>query len=190
MLKNNDRAPYISLLYVTATALVALAACSSSSSTSTSAPATSTVVSTSTSPTVSPTVVTTTTSPSVAGQFTNLPDGSKVAFQQPVTGIVRSIPPGTYAWIVVYPIKAPAYWPQPGPLHLDQAGGFRTSVYCGASATQNVGEKFIVRLVIAPAAASASFRAFLGPPAPSQGMPALPDGVQTLTTVTVTRIEG
>jgi hypothetical protein len=193
MLKNNDRRPYLSVLCVTA-ATVALAACSSSSPKSTVPPASSTVATTSTSspslppssPPSSPTVITS-TSPSVTGQFTGLPDGSKVAFQQPVSGVVRGLPPGTDAWIVVYPVLAPAFWPQPGPLQLDSAGGFRTSVYFGASATQNIGEQFITRLVIASPAASARFRAFLGPPASSQGLPALPPGVQTLATVTVTR---
>jgi hypothetical protein len=186
MLKNNDRAPYLSALCVTAAAM-ALAACSSSSPTVTvTVPASSTVATTSTSPPSSPTV-TTSTSPAVTGQFTGLPDGSKVAFQQPVSGAVRGLPSGTDAWIVVYPVLAPAYWPQPGPLQLDSAGHFAATVYFGASATQNIGEQFITRLVIASPAASARFRAFLGPPAPSQGLPALPPGVQTLATVTVTR---
>jgi hypothetical protein len=125
----------------------------------------------------------------VAGQFTGLPDGGKVVWQPQVSGVVRSLPPGTDAWIVVYPELAPAYWPQPGPLQLDSAGGFRTSVYIGASATQDLGEKSIVRLVTASQTTSARFRAFLGLPAPSQGLPALPSGVQTLATLTVTRIE-
>jgi len=183
MLKNNDRKPHLSVLCVTAA--VALAACSSSGSPSTSAPASSTVGTTSASPPTSPTV-TTSTFPSVTGQLTGLPDGSKVAFQQPVSGVVRGLPPGTDAWIVVYPVAAPAYWPQPGPLQLDSAGGFRTSVYFGASPLQNVGEQFITRLLIASPAASARFRAFLGQPA-SLGLAALPPGVQTLATVTVTR---
>jgi len=126
----------------------------------------------------------------VAGQFTGLPDGSRVVWQPQVSGVIRSLRSGTDAWIVVYPELAPGYWPQPGPLQLDSAGGFRTSVYIGASATQNIDEKFIVRLVITSPAASARFRAFLGPPPPSQGLPALPPGVHTLATITVTRIAG
>ena len=184
MLKNNDRKPYLSVLCVTAAA-VALAACTSSGSTSTSAPASSTVGTTSASPPTSPTV-TTSTAPSVTGQFTGLPDGSKVAFQQLVSGVVRGLPSGTDAWIVVYPVLAPAYWPQPGPLLLDSAGGFRTLVYFGASQLQDIGEQFITRLVIASPAASAYFRAFVAS-AQSQGLPALPSGAQTLATVTVTR---
>lgn len=181
MLKSNDRAPYISVLCVTAAA-VALAACGSSSSTSTPSPPVSTIANTSTPHSTS-------TSPRVAGEFTGLPDGSKVVWQPQVSGVVRNLPPGTDAWIVLYSELAPAYWPQPGPLQLDSAGGFATSVYIGASATQNIGEKFIVRLVIASSAASARFRAFVAS-SPSMGLSALPPGVQTLATVTVTRIEG
>lgn len=171
-------------------AAVVLAACGSSNSTSTSFPLPSTIVATSASHSTPPTVVSTKTPPPVVGRFTGLLDGGKVGWQPQVSGVVRSLPQGTDAWIVVYPELAPAYWPQPGPLQLDSAGGFRTSVYIGASPTQNLGEKFIVRLVIASQAASARFRAFLGPPAPNQGLPTLPPGVQTLATVTVTRIEG
>ena len=187
MLKSNDRAPYISVLCVAAAA-VALAACGSSSSTSTPSPPPSTIATTSTPQSTAPTGATS-TSPRVAGQFTGLPDGSKVVWQPQVSGVVRNLPPGTDAWIVVYSELAPAYWPQPGPLQLDSAGGFATSVYIGASATQNIGGKFVVRLVIAPSAASARFRVFVAS-SPSMGLPALPPGVQTLATVTVTRIEG
>jgi hypothetical protein len=201
MPKNNKRAPYISALCVTAA--VALAACTSASSTTTPSAPPSTTVTTSapqsTAPTAvtasgqpftEPTVVSTSTPSPVSGQFTGLPDGSKVDWQPQISGTVRGLPPGTDAWIVVYPELAPAYWPQPGPLQLDSADGFRTSVYIGAGATQNIGEKFIVRLVITAPAASARFRAFLGPPPQSQGLSTLPPGVQTLATITVTRIEG
>jgi hypothetical protein len=123
----------------------------------------------------------------LTGQFTNLPDGSKVAHLQPVSGVITGLPPGTNAWIIVYPISAPAHWPQPGPLPLDPAGGFRTSVYFGASTKQHTGEAFVVRLVIASPTASDLFRAFLSPPGAGQGLSALPEGVQTITTVTVTR---
>lgn len=200
MPKNNKRAPHIAALCITAA--VALAACTSASSTSTPSPppsttitasappSTATAVTTSAPPSTVRPVVSTSTPPPVSGHFTGLPDGSKVVWQPQISGAVRSLPPGTDAWIVVYPELAPAYWPQPGPLQLDSTGGFRTSVYIGASATQNIGEKFIVRLVITDRAASARFRAFLGPPPQSQGISTLPPGVQTLATTTVTRIEG
>lgn len=197
MPKNSRRASYLSALCVTAA--VALAACTSASSTNASSPPPSTTVTADAPASTAPTVVTTSALPStaptgapppVSGQFRGLPDGSKVVWQPQISGAIRSLPPSTDAWIVVYPELAPAYWPQPGPLQLDSAGGFRTSVYIGAGATQNIGEKFIVRLVITAPAASARFRAFLGPPPQSQGLSTLPLGVRTLATITVTRIEG
>jgi hypothetical protein len=185
---SNKRARCLSVLSVAAAAVM-LAACNSHSSTGTPSLPPSIIVTTSAPQSIAPAAVNS-TPPPVTGQFTGLPDGDKVVWQPQVSGVVRSLPPGTDAWIVIYPELAPAYWPQTGPLPLDSAGGFRTSVYIGASATQGLGERFIVRLVIASEAASARFRAFLGPPAPSQGLPTLPPGVQTLATVTVIRIEG
>lgn len=192
MPKYSDRARYISVLSVTAAAVVALAACGSGGSTSTPAPASSTVVTTSTPPPTSPTVTTTTgpppTSPSLAGQLTGPRDGSKVAYHQQVSGVVTGLPPGADAWIVVYPENAPAWWPQGGPLQLDTTGGFLTSVYFGESDTQNIGDYFVLKLVIATSAASARFRAFLAQqPFPNQGLSQLPAGVQSLVTITVTR---
>ena len=186
MPRKNDRAPYVSVLCVAATAIVALAACSCGSSTSSSAPSSSVTTTTQPGSTVTSTTPPPAPTVAVAGQFTNLPDRSKVAYQQMVKGTVRNLPPHTCAWIVVYPDSAPAYWPQM-PLQLDTEGGFRTSVYFGPSATQASGGTFIVYLVVAPQAACDRFRAFPGPPNPTQGMPAMPDGVQTLATVTVTR---
>ncbi len=175
MPKNNKRAPYISVLCVTA-AVTALAACGHSGTTSTSPP-----------PPPPSTTVTPPTSAPATGQLTGLRDGSKVAYQQQMSGVVTGLPSGNDAWIVVTPVLAPTYWPQPGPLQLDSKGSFRTSIYFGASTTQNIGENFIVRLVVAPPAASARFRDFLAQPSPSQGLPTLPPGVHTLTQVTVTR---
>jgi hypothetical protein len=120
------------------------------------------------------------------GQITSPRDGSKVDFQQVMSGIVSGLPPGTDAWIVVYPVSAAAYWPQPGPLLLDPTGGFRTSAYFGANQAPASGETFIAYLVIAPQAASQRFRTFVAQP-PQNGLPTLPSGVQTLAKITVTR---
>ena len=181
MPKNNNRAPYISVLCVTAAAAVlALAACGHGGTTSTSPPP-------SPSSPPRPNPVNSHTSPTLWGQLTGLRDGSKVPYQQQVSGVVTGLPSGNELWIVVTPVAAPTYWPQQGPLQLDSKGGFRTSVYFGGSGTQNTGENFIVRLVAAPPAASARFQAFLAQSSPSQGLLTLPPGIETLTQVTVTR---
>lgn len=187
MPRNNNRARNISVLSITAVAVMALAACGAGGITKTSASSPSTVVTTSPSESTSTSDVTTSGAPSLAGQLTSPRDGSKVDYQQEVRGVVTGLPPGTDAWIVVYPNSAPAYWPQLGPLSLDSAGRFRTSAYIGASVAQGSGETFVVYLVIASTAASERFRAFLGPPDPNQGMSALPSGVKILESITVTR---
>jgi hypothetical protein len=138
------------------------------------------------SPSPSPRAVTTIPSPSAAGQLTGLRDGSKVAFNQPVNGVVTGLPRRDDAWVVIEPVSAPAFWPQPGPLALLPTGAFRASVYFGASAAQDARDQFIVLLVAAPPAASSRFQAFVASN-PSQGIPRLPPGLLTLSQVTVTR---
>lgn len=170
-----DRASCVSALSATAALVVALAACSavggSNSTPSTAAASTE------------PSSAVTGGPP--AGQFTDLRDGAKVTRQQPVSGVATGIPSGDKAWIVIYPVLAPAYWPQKGPLLLDSAGGFRATAVFGSTATQNIGEHFVVRLVITSAAATARFRSFLADP--SHGLSKLPAGARTLTRVTVIR---
>jgi len=122
----------------------------------------------------------------VAGRLTGLRDGSTVAFNQLVSGVVTGLAPNTEAWIVVEPVSAPAFWPQPGPLALGPTGAFRTSVYFGASAAQNIGDQFIVLLVVADHAANSLFQSFVISN-PSMGMSRLPSRLPTLAQVTVTR---
>ena len=122
--------------------------------------------------------------PEPTGQLAGPPNGSKVSHQELVTGVVRDLQPGTQAWIVVWPALEGAYWPQ-GEFPMDKSGGFRSVAYFGQSAAKNVGEQFILLLVVADPTASAQFRAFLK--APYRGMRDLPRGAQTLDQRTVVR---
>jgi hypothetical protein len=122
-----------------------------------------------------------------AGRLTGLPAGRTVVWQQAVSGLVTGLSRGDQAWIVICPSLAPTYWPQQGPLQLSPAGGFQVAAYFGASARQDSGERFSLRLVLAPPAASAQFEAFQAHPAHRQGMLKLPAGVRTLDQVTVIR---
>jgi hypothetical protein len=125
--------------------------------------------------------------PPAAGRLTGPQRGRTVAWQQSVSGVVTGLSAGDQAWVVIYPALAPGYWPQQGPLQLSQAGDFRVTAYFGASARQDSGEHFILRLVLAPPAASARIRAFQIQPTHQHGMLKLPAGVRTLAQVTVIR---
>jgi hypothetical protein len=122
-----------------------------------------------------------------AGRLTGPQHGRAVAWQQAVSGVVTGLSAGDRAWIVVDPSLASSYWPQPGPLRLSPAGDFRDTAYFGKSASQDSGERFSVRLVLATPAASARLRAFQIQPAHRRGMLELPAGVRTLAQVTVVR---
>jgi hypothetical protein len=122
-----------------------------------------------------------------AGRLTGPHGGGTVAWQQAVSGVVTGLSAGDQAWIVIDPSLAPAYWPQQGPLQLSPAGDFRVTAYFGASAKQDSGEHFTLRLVLAPPTASAQIRAFQIKPTHRQGMLKLPAGVRTLAQVTVMR---
>jgi hypothetical protein len=122
-----------------------------------------------------------------AGRLTGPHGGRTVAWQQGVSGVVTGLAAGDQAWIVIDPSLAPSYWPQPGPLQLSPSGNFRVTAYFGASARQDSGEHFTMRLVLAPPAASARIRAFQIQPAHQRGMLKLPTGVRTLAQVTVIR---
>ena len=122
-----------------------------------------------------------------SGRLTGPLGGRTVAWQQAVSGVVTGLSAGDQAWVVIDPSRAPAYWPQQGPLQLSAAGDFQVTAYFGASAKQDSGEHFTLRLVLAPPAASAQIRAFQIQPAHQQGMLRLPAGVRTLAQVTVIR---
>jgi hypothetical protein len=122
-----------------------------------------------------------------AGRLTGPQGGRTVAWQQAVSGVVTGLSAGDQAWIVIDPSLAPAYWPQQGPLQLSPVGNFRVTAYFGASAKQDSGERFTLRLVLAPPAASSQIRAFQIQPTHRQGMHKLPAGVRTLAQVTVIR---
>jgi hypothetical protein len=164
----------ISALSVTAALILALAACSGNPA----PPAATSAAHPSARPTPAP---------PPAGRLTGPQGGRTVAWQQPVSGVVTGLSAGDQAWVVIDPSLAPAYWPQQGPLQLSPAGNFRVTAFFGASAKQDTGEHFILRLVLAPPAASAQIRAFQIQPTHRQGMPKLPAGVRTLAQVTVIR---
>jgi predicted nucleotide-binding protein len=114
-----------------------------------------------------------------AGSLSAPRDDSEVAYKEVVSGVVVGLPPRTEAWILVQPSFEGTYWPQRN-LPLDQTGSFRAMAQFGRSTTTNIGEEFILLLVMAPPDASARFR-------DSQGLPELPPGVQTLARIIVTR---
>jgi hypothetical protein len=122
-----------------------------------------------------------------AGRLTGPQRGRTVTWLQAVSGVVTGLSAGDQAWIVVDPSLAPSYWPQPGPLRLSPAGDFRITAYFGASARQDSGERFRLRLVLATPAASARLRAFQIQPAHQRGLLKMPAGVRTLAAVTVIR---
>jgi hypothetical protein len=88
-------------------------------------------------------------------------------------------------WLLVYPVSAPAYWPQPGPLRPVNSQ-FYASATIGQSATTNKGEKFILIIVEAPPAVSQRFQYFDSHPE-GTGLPKLPDGTTPLTQIAVIR---
>jgi hypothetical protein len=121
----------------------------------------------------------------VIGEFTNLHRGSKVSFTQQVSGRVANIPNGMDIWLVVLPVFAPGYWPQPGPVVLDPHGQFHAFAYFGNPAIDKgdyKGEKFILMIVEASPVASQQFRHFKIDP---QGLPGLPAGITVLTEIMV-----
>jgi len=137
-----------------------------------------------------PSVNTTIANPAPAGptaQFTGLHDGSKVSFIQKVSGQVVDIPPLMDIWLVVRPVGAATYQPQPGPLHPDVDGLFDGVAVFGHSPTQNRGERFILMIVEATPSASQYLELFAGSHPQGASLPALPDGTQILTQITVQR---
>jgi hypothetical protein len=119
-------------------------------------------------------------------RFTGLHDGSKVSFIQNVTGHVADIPPGMDSWLVLQPVAALTYWPQRGPLHLDEHGHFDAVAIFGHSPTQDRGEHFILMIVVVPPDVSRRFEDFTSRPS-GAGLSALPGGTQILTHITVER---
>jgi hypothetical protein len=118
------------------------------------------------------------------GCLTSPREDARVDRREQVTGLVRDLPPGSQPWIVVWAVGEHLYWPQ-REFPVARNGGFRSVAYLGRSGTVDVGGSFQVRLVLADAADSAQFRAFLK--APHQGLRDLPRGALTLDQCTVVR---
>jgi hypothetical protein len=112
-----------------------------------------------------------------SGSLTSPREGARVDRQEPVTGMVRDLPPGWQPWIVVWAGGEGAYYPR-GACQLDRNGGFQSSAVFGRAGMADVGGSYEVLLVLADAAASTQFRAFVGPP--YQGLPDLPEGALKL----------
>jgi hypothetical protein len=178
--RNSCPASRISALSATAALILTLAACSGNPA----PPAAASGAHASARPTA---VAAATPASPPAGRLTGPQGGRTVAWQQAVSGAVTGVSAGDQAWIVIDPSLAPAYWPQQGPLQLSPAGNFRVTAYFGASAKENSGEHFILRLVLASPAASGQIRAFQIQPTHRQGMLRMPAGVRTLAQVTVIR---
>jgi hypothetical protein len=116
-----------------------------------------------------------------SGRLTSPQDGSTVNNSQKVTGVITCLQDYVRAWILVRSPRDRAYWRQaefwPG-----EQGGFRSTATFGRSETLDNGKKYVLMLVVATQAASASFEASMG-----QRMSSLPPGIQILDKVTVTR---
>jgi predicted nucleotide-binding protein len=123
----------------------------------------------------------------LAGWLTSLRDGSDVDHREVVNGVVVGLPPGAEAWILVQPVFDATYWPMHNP-PLGQKGIFRAVAQFGRSDTQDIGEEYVLLLVMAPPEASARFREFLSTAKDaSKGMHDLPPDVVTLHQLIVTR---
>jgi hypothetical protein len=126
--------------------------------------------------------------PRPTGRISSPRNGSEVDLHEEVSG-VANLPPDAEAWIVVRPIREGTNWPQYN-LSKGHTGNFqvpRQAVQFGGERTEYSGERYDLRLVMAPPDASARFREFPGEDA-SRGMLELPDGVELLDQVTVKRL--
>ena len=119
----------------------------------------------------------------LTGRFA-LRNDSPVAYREMIEGEVAELPPGVEAWIIVYPAQEAAYWPQSS-VPLGQTR-FHVRAQFGRSETKDIGEKFILLLVIASQNASTMFHGFRTEDA-AMGLPDLPRETQTLARVVVTR---
>jgi hypothetical protein len=118
------------------------------------------------------------------GCLTSPKEGARVGREERVTGVVRDLPPGWHPWIVVYPVNEDVYWPQ-REFKVEGDGSFRARALFGRIGPVDAGAVFHVRLVLADAADSGQFRAFLR--VPHQGRRDLPRGVLTPDERTVVR---
>jgi hypothetical protein len=93
-------------------------------------------------------------------------------------------------WLVVFPLNAPAYHPQPGPIKSRPNRKVVARAYFGASSKENSGEEFILFVYAANRAATRHFRAYLraaGRTGSYPGMSELPKGIKKLAQITVVR---
>jgi hypothetical protein len=111
------------------------------------------------------------------------PRGGKVNRQDTVTGVVVFPPLDSQVWILVQTPKERLYWPQ-AKLLLDRDGGFTSEAKFGRTGSQDIGEEFILMLVLVPPTASSLFQPHLES---DSGMVALPSDVLMLDQVTVIR---
>jgi hypothetical protein len=85
-----------------------------------------------------------------------------VGYTHSVAGKAPVLPPGTEYWLVIQPRKAPQFHPQQGPIvPSPMDGAWLATAYFGESETTNVGETFIVTLVVANQTTVATYRNYL-----------------------------
>jgi hypothetical protein len=89
------------------------------------------------------------------------------------------------AWLVIEPVPAPAYWPQPGPLLL-LGGKFDTPATFGQNPATNSGDRFILIIVEATPDVSQQFTYFVNH-LQGYGLQRLPAGSTALAQITVIR---
>lgn len=190
---NTTGTPLSARLAVAAAALAALllvGSCAASSEGGPAGPAVSSPHPISTTPATTPTdpPATTSTHPPATFEITRPRQGSLVSWSELVTGLVRGLPAGMSAWLVIQPGQPTGYWPQPGPLYPDATGKgrFVSQATFGLSPNTDHGEQFILMIVQATPDADQRFKQFVAGPQ-STGMPGLPDGTQVLTQISVTR---
>lgn len=117
-------------------------------------------------------------------RFLALRDGSAVGYRETIEGVAADLAPGSEVWIVVYPAQEAAYWPQF--CVAVRKGQFKASAQFGRSETKDIGEKFILLIIMASQYASILFHGFRGKGA-TRGLSTLPPDTQTLARIIVTR---
>lgn len=175
------------LLMMLSVALASLVISACASGTDNSNPSTS-----ASSTVTGPTTRLSTTTPTTVGpvQILNLKEGDPVEHTQEVRAVAAGFPDGVEFWVVVQPLLAPQYHPQPGPVARSADGQFLSVAYFGESALKASGEKFILLIVSASSTGGQAFRNYLSQ-AKSRGtypgLPGLPAGTQPTAQITVVR---
>jgi hypothetical protein len=119
-----------------------------------------------------------------SARFLALHDDSEVAYRQAVSGVVAGLHEDATAWIVVQAGFDDTYWPQRS-IRLQEDGAFETFAQFGRSDRHDVGQRYELLLVVAPADVNDQFTAFTKGAA--EGLLDLPSAAVPLARISVTR---